>query len=175
MLAPWKKSYGQPRQCIKKQKHYFAHKVHIVKTMVFPVVRYGCELNYKEGWAPNNWYFWTVVLEMTLESPLDCKEIKPVNCNVNQSWIFIGMTDVEAEALIFWPPDAKSDSLGKTLMLGKIEGRGEGDDRGWNGWMASPIESMWVWASSGWWWKTGKPSVLQPMRSQRVRHDWATE
>ena len=86
------------------------------------------ELDHKEGWAPKNWCFWTVVLEKTLESPLDCKEIQPVHPKGNQPWIFIGRTDAEAEAPIHWPPDAKSDSLEKTLMLGKIEGRRR---RGW--------------------------------------------
>ena len=100
-------------------------KVHTVKDMVFPVVKYGCES--WESWALKNWCFWTVVLEETLENPLDCKEIKPVNPKENQSWVFIGRTD--AEAPILWPPDATHwkrpwcHSLEKTLMLGKIEGR----------------------------------------------------
>ena len=80
------------------------------------------ELDYKESWVPKNWYFWTVVLEKTLESPLDCKEIQPVLPKGNQSWIFIGRTDTKAETSILWPPDMKNDSLEKTLMLGKIEG-----------------------------------------------------
>ena len=84
-------------------------KVRLVKAMVFPVVMYGCESwDYKESWAPKNWCFWTVVLEKTLESPLDCKEIQPVHPNGNQSWIFIGRTDVEAETPILWPPDVKT-------------------------------------------------------------------
>ena len=80
------------------------------------------ELNYEESWAPKNWCFWTVVLEKTLESPLDCKEIKPMNPIGNQSWIFIGRTDAEAEAAILWPPDAKSQLIRKDPMLGKMEG-----------------------------------------------------
>ena len=84
-------------------------KVHLVKAMVFPVVMYGCESwDYKESWAPKNWCFWTVGLEKTLESPLDCKKIQPVHPNGNQSWIFIGRTDVEAETPILWPPDVKN-------------------------------------------------------------------
>ena len=86
------------------------------------------ELDYKESWVQKNWCFWTVVLEKTLEGPLDCKEIKPVNPKGNQSWIFIGRTDAEAETPILWPPDAKSWIIWKTLMLGKIEG---GRRRGW--------------------------------------------
>ena len=81
------------------------------------------ELDYKESWTPKNWCFWAVVLEKTLESPLDCKEIQPVHPKGNQSWMFIGRTDAEAETPILWPPDVKNDSLEKTLMLGKIEGR----------------------------------------------------
>ena len=81
------------------------------------------EMDYKESWVPKNWCFWTVVLEKTLESPLDSKKIQPVHPKVNQSWIFIGRTDVEAETLILWPPMWTVDSFEKTLMLGKIEGR----------------------------------------------------
>ena len=115
------------------------------------------------GVRGHNWCFWTVVWEKTLESPLDCKEIQPVHPKGNQSWIFIGRTDVEAETLILWPPDA--DSFEKTLMLGKIEG-------GWDGWMASPTQWTQVWVNSGSWWWTGRPGVLQSMGLQRVRHDW---
>ena len=93
-----------------------------IYNMVFPVVMYGCE-NYKESWALKNWCFWTVMLEKTLESPLECKDFKPVNPKGNQSWIFIGRTNAEAEALILWPPNAKNWLIGKDLMLGKIEGR----------------------------------------------------
>ena len=100
-----KKSYDQPRQHIKKQRHDFANKVWIVKVMVFPVVMYGCELDHKESWALKNWCFWTKVLEKTLESPLDYKEIQPVLPKRNQSWIFTRRTDVEAETPILWPPD----------------------------------------------------------------------
>ena len=88
------------------------------------------ELDYKESWALKNWCFWTVVLEKTLESPLDCKEIKPVHPKGNQSWMFIGRTDAEAETPILWPPDVwGADSFEKTLMLGKIEGRRRGRQR----------------------------------------------
>ena len=103
-------------------------KVHLVKAMVFPVVMYGCESDYKESSVPKNWCFWTVVLEKTLESPSDCKEIKPVHPKGNQSWMLIGRTDDEAEAPILWPADVKNRLIGKTLMLGKIDGRRR---RGW--------------------------------------------
>ena len=83
-------------------------KVRLVKAMVFPVVMYGCESDHKESWAQKNWCFWTVVLDKTLESSLDCKEIQPVHPKGNQFWVFIGRTDVEAETPVFWPPDAKN-------------------------------------------------------------------
>ena len=113
MLAPWKNSYDKPRQCIKKQRHHFANKVPYSQSYSFSnSCVWMWELDHKEGWAPKNWSFWTVVLEKTLESPLDCK-IKPVNPKGNQPWIFIGRTDVEAEAPILWPPDMKSRLTGK--------------------------------------------------------------
>ena len=99
------------------------------------------ELDYKESWAPKNWCFWTVVLEKTLESPLDCKEIQPVHPKADQSWVFIGRTDVEAETAIHWPPHVKADSFEKPLMLGKIEGR---KSRGWQRmrWLDGITDSM---------------------------------
>ena len=101
-------------------------KVCLVKAIVFPVVMYGLwELDHKEGWEPKDWYFWAVTLEKTLESPLDCKEIKPVNPKGNQPWIFIGRTDAEAEAPILWPPDAKSQLIGKDPDAGKDWGQEE--------------------------------------------------
>ena len=100
-------------------------KVHLVKAIVFPVVMYRCEnLDYKESWAPKNWCFWTVVLEKTLESPLDSKEIQPVHPKGNQSWVFIGRTDAEAETPILWPPDAKSQLIGKDPDNGENWGGG---------------------------------------------------
>ena len=102
-------------------------KVHVVKAMVFPVVMYGCELDYKESWALKNWCFWTVVLENTLESPLDCKEIKPVN----QPWIFTEGLMLKLKLQYFGHLMRRADSLGKILMLGKIEGKRR--QRGWDG------------------------------------------
>ena len=124
MHAPWKKSYDQPRQHIKKQRHYFANKGPSSQSYGFSYSHVWIwELDHKESWALNNWCFWTVVLEKTLESPLDFKEIKPVNPKGNQSWIFIGRTDAEAETLVLWPLMQRTDSVEKTMMLGKIEGR----------------------------------------------------
>ena len=133
------------------------------------------ELDYKESWALKNWCFWTGVLEKTLESPLDCKEIKPVNPKGNQSRILIGRTDAEADAPILatWrkePTHWKRPWCWENLKVG-----GEGDNRGWDDWIASLTQWTWVWASSGSWWRTGKPGVLQSIGSQRVGHDWVTE
>ena len=106
-LAPWNKSYEKSRQHIKKQRHYFANKGPSSQSYCFSSSQvWMWELDYKESWMPKNWCFWTVVLEKTLESPLDCK-VKPVNPKGNQSSIFIGRTDAEAEIPILWPPDAK--------------------------------------------------------------------
>ena len=115
---------SKPRQHLKKQRHYFVDKHPYSHSYGFSS-SHVCmdELNYKETWALKNWCFWTVVLEKTLESPLDCKEIQPVHPKENQSWIFIGRTDAETEAPVLCSPDSRADSLEKTLMLGKIEGR----------------------------------------------------
>ena len=114
-------------------------KVRLVKAMVFPVVMYGCELDYKENWVPKNWCFWSVVLEKILESPLDCKEIKPINLKGNQSWIFIWRTDTEAETPILWLPNANNWLTGKDLDAGKDwrqeeKGMTEDDMVGWHHW-----------------------------------------
>ena len=122
--------------------------VHLVKAMIFLIVMYGCESWLKENWAPKNWCFWTMMLQKTLESPLDCKEIQPMHLEGNHSWICIERTDVEA---------------------------GEGVNRGWDGYMASLIPWIWVWVNSRIWWWTRKPGIQQSMGSQRFKHDWATE
>ena len=132
------------------------------------------ELEYKEISAPKNRCFWTVVLKKTLESPLDCKEIQQVHPKGNQSWIFIGRTDAKAEnsnTLATWCEESthwKRPWCWERLKLG------EGDDRRWDGWMASWMQWTWVWVNSGSWWSTGKPGVLQSMELQRLRHDRAT-
>ena len=138
-------------------------KVCVLKAMVFPVVMYECErLDYKENWVLKNLCFWTVVLVKILESPLDCKEIQPVNPKGNQSWIFIGRTDPEAETPILWPPNVKSWLIGKDPDgWEKLQAGGEGDYRGWDDWVASPTQWTWVWVNSGSWWWTKRPGVLQ--------------
>ena len=107
--------------CLVKAMVFPLTKVRLVKAMVFPVVIW--ELDYKESWMPKNWCFWTVVLENTLENPLDSKYIQPVHPKGDQSWVFIGRTDVDTETPILWPSDVKSWLIWKTLMLGKIDGR----------------------------------------------------
>ena len=120
MLAPWKKSYGQPRQHIQRQRHYFANKGPYSEIYGFSSSHvWMWELDYKESCVLKNWWFWSVVLEKTLESPLDCKEIQPVNPKGNQSWIFIGRTHAEAETPMFWPPDVKNWLIGKDPDAGK--------------------------------------------------------
>ena len=120
MLTPWKESYNQFRQHIKKQRHYFANKGLSSQGYSFSSGHvWMWELDYKESWVAMNWCFWTGVLEKTLESPLDCKEIQPVHPNGDQSWVFIGRTDVDTEAPILWPPDAKNRLIWKHPDAGK--------------------------------------------------------
>ena len=127
------------------------------------------EIFYKESWAPKNGYCWTVVLEKSLESPLDCKEIQPVHPKGGQSWVFIGRTDVEAETPVLWPPHVKSwliwkdtkelthlTHLKRHWCWERLTAGGEGDDRGWDGWRASPTQCTWVWVNSGSCWWTGR-------------------
>ena len=133
------------------------------------------ELDYKESWALKNWYFWTLLLEKTHESPLDSKEIQPVNPKENQSWIFmewlmvmlkLQFLDTWCEELIHWK---------RPWCWERLKSGAEEDDRGWDGWMASPTQWTWVWVNSRSWWWTGRPGMLQSVGSQRVRHYWATE
>ena len=172
-----KKSYDLPRQLIKKQRHYCANKGPSRQSYGFSSGHvWMWVLDHKESWALKNWCFWTVVLEKTLESPMDCKEIQPVHPKGNQCWIFIGRTDAEAEAPILWPPDGKNWLIWKILWCWeRLKAGEEGNDRGWDSWMASLTWCTWVWASSRSWWWTVKPRLLQSMVSQRAGHNWATE
>ena len=147
MLTPWKKSYDQPRWHIKKQRHYFANKDLSNQSYGFSSSHlWTWELDHKESWVPMNWCFWTVVLQKTLESTLDCKEIQPVHPKGNQSWVFFGRSDAKAETPVLC-------HLMQSWLTGKDWcweglGAGEGDDRGWHGWMASPTRWTWVWVNS---------------------------
>ena len=138
---------NKPRYHIKKQRHYFANKGSSSQSYGFSSSHvWMWELDYKESWAPKNWCFWTVVLEETLESSLDCKEIQPVHPKGNHSWIVIGRTDAEAENSILWPPDVTNWLIWKDPDAGK-DWRHEEKRRGWDGWMASPTQWTWVWVS----------------------------
>ena len=175
MLAPWKKSYDQPRQHIKKQRHYFANKRPYSQGYGFSTIHvWVWELDFKESWAPKNWCFWTVVLEKTLESPLDSKKIQPVHPKGDQSCVFIGrMLKLKLQYFghLMW----RTDSFEKTLMLGKIEGRTRRGRQRMR-WLDGLTDSMDVSLvnSVNWWW-TGRPGVLRFMGLQRVGHEWATE
>ena len=165
MLSPWKKSYDKPRWCIKKQRYYFADKGLSSQSYGFSSNHvWMWELDHKESWAPKNRCFRIVVLEKTLESSLDCKEIKSVNPKGNQSWIFIASTDAEAEPSVLWPLDVKSWLIGKDSDVGRDWGQEEkGTTEGWDGWMASLTWWTLVWVNSGSWWWTGRPGVLRFM------------
>ena len=163
-----KKSYHKPSQNINKQRHYFAYKGPSSWSYGFPVVMYGCESwTIKKDWAPKNWCFWTVVLEKTLESPLDCKEIQPVHPKGDQSSIFIGRTDAEAETLVLWPPHVELTHWKKPWCWEVLGAGGEGDDRdemvGWHHWLDGH-----EFEQTGSWWWTRMPGMLQSMESQRV-------
>ena len=126
MFAPWKKSYDQPRQCIKKKRQHFGDKGLYSQSYGFSSSHvWMWELDHKEAWALKNWCFWTVVLEKVLESPLDRKEIQPVHPKGDQSWVFIGGTDVEGETPILRPPHVTSWLIGKDPDAGKDWGQEE--------------------------------------------------
>ena len=119
------------------------------------------ELGYRESWVPKKWCFWSVVLEKTLESSLGSKEIKPVHPRGNHYLIFTGRTDDEAETPVLWTTWCKElTHLKRSWCWERLKAGGEGDERGWDHWTASPTGWTWVWASSGSWWRTGKPGVL---------------
>ena len=134
------------------------------------------ELDCEEGWVPKNWCLWTVVLEKTLESPLDCKEIQPVHSEGDQPWDFFGRNDAKAENSSSLATSWEELTQWKGLWCWEgLGAREEGDARGWDGWMASLTRWTRVWVSSRSWWWPGRPGVLRFMGSQRVGHDWATD
>ena len=137
------------------------------------------ELDCEESWMQKKWWFWTVVLGKTLEGPLDCKDIQPVHSEGDQPWDFFGRND--AKLCKYWN-SSTLDTSGEELTYWKslwcwelLEAGGEGDGRGWDGWMASLTRWTWVWVNSGSQWWTGRPGMLQFTGSQRVGHDWVTE
>ena len=175
MFAPWKKSYDQFRQHIKKQRHYFTDKGPYSQSCGFsssPVWMW--QLDYKESWVLKNWCFWMVVLEKTLESPSDSKEIQPVNPKGNQSWVLEGLM-LKLKLQYFDHLMQRTDSSEKTLMLGKIEGkRRRGRQR--RKWLDGIIDSRDVNLSKlREIIKDKEPGVQQSMGLERVGHDWATE
>ena len=137
-LLPGRKVMTNLDSILKSRDITLPIKVRLVKAITFPVFMYGCELDYKESWAPKNWCFWTVVLK-TLESPLHCKEIQPIHPKGNQSWMFFGRTNVEAETPILWPPDVKSWLIWKDPDAGKEwrreKGMTEEKVAGWHHWL----------------------------------------
>ena len=133
------------------------------------------ELDCEEGWVLKNWCFWTLVLEKTLECALVCKEIQPVYSKGDQPWDFFGRNDAKAETPVVWPPHVELTYWKRLWCWEELGAGGEGDDRGWDGWMASLTRWTWVWVNSERWWWTGRPGVLRFSGSQRVGHDWATE
>ena len=173
-LAPWKKRYDQLGSILKKQRHYFANKCPSSQSYGFSSsYAWIWEVDYKESWTLNNWFFWTVILEKILESPLDSKENQPVHpkvLNIHwKDWCWIWNSNTLAtccEELTHWK---------RPWWWERMKARGEGNDRGWDGWMASLTQGRWVWPSSWSWWQIGKHGVLQSMGLQRVRHDWSTE
>ena len=164
-----------PRQHIKKQRHYLSDQGPSQSYAFSSGHVWMWELNYKESWALKNWRFWTVVLEKTPESPLDSKESQPVHPKGNQSWILIGGLMLNLKLQYSGHLMQRTDSLEKTLMMGKIEGGRRRDNRGWDGWMASLTRWTWVWVNSRNWWWTSRPGMLHSMGLQRVGNDWVTE
>ena len=176
MLAPWKESYDQPRQHIKKQRNYFANKGLSSQSYGFSSSHVWIwELDHKESWVPKNWCFWTVVLEKTLESPCTARRS-------NQSILRKSVLNIHWKGwCCSWNSNTLATWCEELIHLIRpwcwegLKTGGKGDDRGWDVWMASLTQWTWVWASSGSWWWTGKPGVLQSMRLQRVSHNRATE
>ena len=173
-LAPWKKNYDHPRQHIKKQRHYFTNKGSSSQSYGFSSSHaWMWELDYKESWASKNWCFWTVVLEKTLESPLDCKEIQPVHPKgISPEYSLEGLMlklKFQYFGRLMWRFIGKDPGVGKDWRRDE-----KGTSEGWDGWMASPMWWTWVWVSSRSWWWTGRPGMLQSTGSQRVKYNWAT-
>ena len=164
MLVPWNKSYDQPRQHIKKQRHYFANKSPSSQSYGFSS---SWTIKKAECWRIDAFELWC--WRRLLRIPWTARRSN--HPKGNRPWIFIGRTDAEAETPILWPPNVKNWLLGRPWCWERLKAGGEEDDRGWDDWMASPTRWTQVWISSGSWW-TGKPGMLQAL-GRRVRHDWA--
>ena len=167
MLAPWQKSFDQPRQHIKKQRHHFADKVHLVKAMVFPVVMYGCEswtIKKAERWRINTFelWYWRRLLRIPWTARRSSHSIlNEVSPGYSLERLMLKLK-LQYFGHLMW--------CWERLKVG-----GEWDNRGWDGWMSSLTQWTWVWVTSGSWWWPGRPRMLQSMGSQRVRHNWVTE
>ena len=163
----------KPSKCIKKQRYYFSDQGPFSQSLIFPSHVWMWELDYKESWTLKNWYFWAVVSEKTLESPLDCREIKPINPKGNKSCLILGRTDAEAKSPILWPPDAKSQLTGKDPDAGKDwrhEEKGTRDDE--MIWWHHRLNGHEFEQAPG---DDGQGSLLHLMESQRVGHYWGIE
>ena len=174
----WQTLFSAPKslQIVTAARHYFANKGPSSQIYGFSSSHeWMWELNHKESRAPKNWCFWNVLLEETLARPLEYEEIQPVHPKGDQSWVFIGRTDGEAETPVLRPSDLKNWLLEKTLSRERLKVGGEGDDRGWDGWMASPTWWIWAWVSSGNWWWSGRLERAAVHGLQRVGYNWATE
>ena len=183
MLTLWKESYDQSGQHIEKQRQYFVNKGLSSQSYCFSSSHVWLwELDYKESWTPKNWCFWTVVLEKTLESTRTARRsnqsiLKEISPGVHwkcRGWSWNSSTLAtwcEETTLHIWKADS---SFEKTWCWERLRAGGEGDDRGWDGCMASSTQWTWVWVSSGNWWWAGRPGMLWFKGSQRVRHDWVT-
>ena len=169
MLTPWKESYDQPRQHIKKQRHYFASKGPSSQSSGFSSSHvWMWELDYKESWVPKNWWFWTVVLEKTLESPLDSRRSnQSILKEISPEYLLEGLI-LKLKLQYFGHLMRRADSLERPWCWERLKVRREGDDRGWDGWMASPSQWTWVWVNSGSWWWTGRPGMLQSMGVTKI-------
>ena len=176
MLTPWKEGHDQTRQHIEKQRHYFANRGLSSQGYGFSSGHvWMWELDYKESWLPKDWSFWTVVLEKTLESPLDWRRsnqsiLKKISPGCSLEGLMLKLK-LQYFGHLIW----RTYSFERPWCWERLKVGGEGDDRGWDGWMASPTQWTWVWVDSGSCWWTGRPGVLTFIGSQRVRHDWATE
>ena len=176
MLAPWKESYDQPRQHIKKQRHYFSNKGPSSQGYGFSSGHvWMWELDYEEGWVLKNWSFELWCWRRLLRVPWTARRSnQSILKEISPGYSLEGLM-LKLKLQYFGHLMRRTDSFEKTLMLGKIEGRRKGDDRGWDGWMASLTPWTWVWVDSRSWWWIRRPGVLWFMGSQRVRHNWATD